>query len=107
MCVLGNPGREYFSKFNLPKNYVDYFDSVKIKGIDKFDKLINEDGYYDQTESKNAADLILKMLDFNIDKRLSAEQCLKHPFLAGKKMENGKDNVIIKNTANGQENIIQ
>ena len=30
---------------------------------------------------KEAADLILKMLDFDIDKRYSAEECLNHSFL--------------------------
>lgn len=85
MCILGNPGKEYFSKFNLPKNYVEYFDSVKIRGIENFEGLINEDGFYDKKEAKNAADLILNMLNWDINKRFSAEQCLNHPFLYTKK----------------------
>ena len=84
MCILGNPGKNYFSNFHLPKNYVDYFDSVKIKGIERFDELLNEERYYDKDEAKNAADLILNMLNWDINKRYSAEQCLRHPFLSTK-----------------------
>ena len=104
MCLLGNPGKEYFSKFGLPKNYVEYFDSVKIRGIDKFDELLNEDGYYDKKETKNAADLILNMLKWDINKRYSAEQCLEHPFLSSK----GKDITPKYDTPYvGKENIMQ
>ena len=102
--ILGNPGKEYFSKFGLPKNYVEYFDSVKIRGIDKFDELLNEDGYYDKKETKNAADLILNMLKWDINKRYSAEQCLEHPFLSSK----GKDITPKYDTPYvGKENIMQ
>lgn len=100
MCVLGNPGREYFSKFGLQNNFVDYFDSVKINGVEKFDELINEDRYYDKNEAKNAANLILNMLNWDINKRFSAEQCLKHPFLCTPK----KREILIPN---GKENIMQ
>ena len=104
MCLLGNPGKEYFSKFGLPKNYVEYFDSVKIRGIDKFDELLNEDGYYDKKETKNAADLILNMLKWDINKRYSAEQCLEHPFLSSKR----KDITPKYDTSYvGKENIMQ
>ena len=83
MCILGNPGKEYFSQFKLPKNYVEYFDGIKIKGIDKFDKLLNEDSFYSDEDVKQAADLILNMLKWDIDKRYTAEQCLNHPFIKG------------------------
>jgi serine/threonine protein kinase len=83
MCILGNPGKEYFSQFKLPKNYVEYFDGIKIKGIDKFDKLLNEDSFYSNEDVKQAADLILNMLNWDIDKRYTAEQCLNHPFIKG------------------------
>ena len=84
MCILGNPGKEYFSKFKLPKNFVEYFDGIKVEGIKSFEKLINEDSFYSQQDAKNAADLILKMLNWDIDKRYSAEQCLNHPFFKDK-----------------------
>ena len=35
MCVLGNPGKEYFSQFKLPQNYIDYFVQIKCEGVQK------------------------------------------------------------------------
>ena len=48
MQILGNPGKKYFAEFNLPKNYVDFFDNVKIRGINKFDEFLNAEGFYDK-----------------------------------------------------------
>lgn len=84
MSILGNPGKEYFAQFQLPKNYVEYFDGIKLEGIKKFDKLLNEDNYYSEDDVKNAADLILNMLKWNYNKRYNAEQCLNHPFFKEK-----------------------
>ena len=84
MCILGNPGKEYFSKFKIPKNFVEYFDGIKVEGIKNFEKLINEDSHYSVEDAKDAADLILNMLSWDIDKRYSAEQCLNHQFFKEK-----------------------
>ena len=88
MCILGNPGKEYFSKFNLPKNFVEYFDGIKVEGIKNFEKLINEDSYYSEEDAYNASKLILNMLAWDIDKRYSAEQCLNHEFFKEKENKN-------------------
>jgi glycogen synthase kinase 3 beta len=88
MCILGSPGKEYFSQFKLPKNYMDYLDKIKCDGIESFDKLLNEDSAYSEEDVKNAADLILNMLNWNINKRYSAEQCLNHPFIKEIQKEN-------------------
>ena len=92
MYILGNPRKEYFSKFDLPDIFVNCLDSVKINGIDKFDEVLNEDNNYDRNEMKCAADLILNMLNWDINKRFSAKQCLNHPFLSNKlKVESQKE----------------
>ena len=102
MCILGNPGREYFSKFTLPPNYVKYFETVKINGINKFDEVLNEEGFYDRNEIKSAANLILNMLNWDEDKRFSAEQCLNHPFFSNKSQKETRNEI-----PNGKENIMQ
>ena len=84
MCILGNPGREYFESFHLPRNYVDYFEGIKTDGVQNFAKLLNDDNFYSKKDLDNAADLILKMLKFDFKKRYSAEQCLNHPFFKEK-----------------------
>ena len=84
MCILGNPGREYFSKFRIQKNYVDYFTNIKISEFKSFEKLLNEDSFYSSEDVKDAADLIMHMLSWDIDKRFSAEECLNHHFFKEK-----------------------
>jgi serine/threonine protein kinase len=82
ICLLGNPGREYFEQFPLPKNYIDYFEQFNINTTAELDKVINEHNFYSQKDAREAADLILNMLNWDINSRYSAEQCLRHPFLS-------------------------
>ena len=81
LCLLGNPGRNYFEQFPLPKNYIDYLDEFKINNTAQLDKVLNENNFYSQKDASEAADLIINMLNWDINRRYSAEQCLKHPFL--------------------------
>ena len=84
ICLLGNPGRDYFEQFPLPKNYIDYLEQFEINNTAQLNKVLNENNYYSQKEANEAADLIINMLNWDINKRYSAEQCLKHPFLGMK-----------------------
>ena len=59
MTILGNPGSEYFKSF---------------------EKILNKENKYSDEDAKNASDLILNMLNFDYDKRYSAEISLNHPF---------------------------
>ena len=81
ICLLGNPGRNYFEQFPLPKNYIDYLEQFKINNTAQLDKVLNENNFYSQKDASEAADLIINMLNWDINRRYSAEQCLKHPFL--------------------------
>ena len=81
MFLLGNPGKEYFEKFDLPSDYVEYYENTKFEGISKFEKLLNEDMFYSNDDAKNASDLIMNMLRWDYNIRYSAEDCLNHPFL--------------------------
>ena len=87
MCVLGNPGKAYFDKFQMPKNFIEFFVSLKIEKVKDFEKLINENSYYSSEDSKIAADLILNMINWNTNERFTAEQCLSHPFFKEKEVE--------------------
>ena len=83
ICLLGNPGRDYFEQFPLPKNYIDFLEQFEIDNTAQLDKVINEHNFYTQKDAIEAADLIYKMLNWDINKRYSAEQCLRHPFISG------------------------
>ena len=87
MCVLGNPGKAYFDKFQMPKNFIEFFVSLKIEKVKDFEKLINENSYYSSEDSKIAADLILNMINWDTNERFTAEQCLSHPFFKEKEVE--------------------
>ena len=84
ICLLGNPGKEYFEQFPLPKNYIEYFEQFVVDDTARLDKVINQSGFYNQKDINEATDLILHMLHWDVNKRYSAEQCLKHPFINGR-----------------------
>ena len=84
MSILGNPGKEYFIKLKLPKNYAEYLGSIKFEGVRNFEKILNQNSYYSKDDIKNAADLIMNMLKWDGNKRYSSEQCLNHLFFKEK-----------------------
>lgn len=84
MCVLGNPGNDYFKKFGN-NQCMDYLKTVEMKGIDDLEKIINSNGVYNQDDINDAKDLIHHMLDWDFDKRYSAKQCLNHKFITKNK----------------------
>ena len=81
ICLLGNPGKKYFEQFPLPKNYIDYFEEFQVDDTVKLEKLLNLNNFYNQKDVHEASDMILHMLNWDINKRYSAEQCLRHPFV--------------------------
>ena len=80
MCILGNPPKGYFEKFQLPESFLNYF--VNMDKIDKADikNVINQNKFYNEDDVKEAGDLILKMIAWDSDERISAKNALKHPF---------------------------
>ena len=62
----------------------DYFEQFQIEDTAKLEKVLNQNNFYNQKEIHEAADLILHMLKWDINKRYSAEQCLKHSFVKGR-----------------------
>ena len=84
ICLLGNPGKEYFEQFPLPKNLIEYLEQFQINNTAQLEKILNENNFYLQKDTSEAADLILNMLSWDIERRYSAEQCLRHPFISGR-----------------------
>ena len=80
MCILGNPPKGYFEKFQLPESFLNYF--VNMDKIDKADikTVINQNKFYNEDDVKEAGDLILKMIAWDSEERISAKNALKHPF---------------------------
>ena len=81
MALLGKPDDNYFEKFKLPADMLNYF----TKSMDNWIKqdlkpIINEFGVYNERDVELAADLIDKCLTYDWENRITAEQALKHPF---------------------------
>jgi serine/threonine protein kinase len=84
MSILGNPGKEYYTKFDLNDEMIDFFGEYDSGEDMDFQKLLNENSFYSNEDCKNASNLISKMLDWDINQRFSAEQCLNHDFFKEK-----------------------
>lgn len=80
MCVIGHPGSEYFTQFKLPQNSKNYLMTMEKIPPAPLEKILNSEGFYNNADIKNASDLILKMISWNFKERLTAAQCLEHPF---------------------------
>ena len=80
MSLLGKPEQKYFERFNIPESYLEFF--RKMKDIDAVDirNVLNETGKYDDRDISEAADLIMKMLYWEPERRVSAKTALKHKF---------------------------
>lgn len=80
--IMGIPDNNYFKKFKLPESFYTYVTGLNNLEIYSLNEVLNPQdvNFYDDNDILIACDLILKMLEWNYDKRLSAEQCLKHPF---------------------------
>ena len=81
ISILGNPGKEYFEKFNLPRDIIEYYSKIKIEEYPNFDNILNGKKFYSNEDIKEATDLIKNMIKWDYNKRYSAELCLNHSFL--------------------------
>ena len=80
MCLLGHPGDKYFSQFSLCPSNREYFKNIpNLARVDLKD-VLNGAKFYQEEDIKLAVDLILKMIDWFPEKRLSAKELLKHKF---------------------------
>ncbi len=82
MCVLGKPGVNYFNKFNLPQNFLNFFNEMDEVIPYDLKKLLNKNKVYDNDKIENAAHLLSKIICWEPSDRLSATEVLKHPFFS-------------------------
>lgn len=80
MCVMGKPTENYFRKFNLPQNFINFF--AELEDIVPYDvkKMLNKSKEYEDRDLKEAADLLIKLICWDTDERLTAREALNHPF---------------------------
>ena len=80
ICVLGKPASNYFSKFNLPQNFLNFFNEMGEVVPYDLKKLLNKNRSYDNNRIEDAADLLSKIICWEPSERLTAVEVLSHPF---------------------------
>jgi serine/threonine protein kinase len=80
MCILGKPSKFYFSKFNLPQNFLNFFNEMEEIIPYDLKKLLNKHKVYDDESIETAANLLASIVAWEPSDRLSAAEVLKHPF---------------------------
>jgi serine/threonine protein kinase len=81
MCVLGKPSKEYFDKFALPPNFMQFFSEMEEIQPCDLTKLLNKMMSYEKEDLESAVDLLKKLLAWDMADRISAAEALEHPFL--------------------------
>ena len=84
LCLIGNFPEDYLDKFeDLDEIQRAYFTKVNQKHYRgcNITKYLNPKGEYKNDDIENATDLLKRLLNWDWEKRLSADECLLHPFL--------------------------
>ena len=88
--IIGKPDKKYLSQFDLPKNFLEYFETInEIKDVKTYplDELLNKKKFYKDEDINEACDLIFHMITWDYDTRYTAEECMSHPFLKDVKIK--------------------
>ena len=88
--AFGNPGEEYFKKFDLGEEMLNFFKNLDIKNVESLELTLNYENFYEKNEIKEASYLIKSMMDWEPQKRPTAEECLKFKFFENNNNNNNK-----------------
>ena len=87
MNILGVPDQNYLKEFNLNQTILDTIKSFENINVYPLEEIINPKNFYNKKDIDEACDLIYNMLNWDYNKRFTAEQCLQHPFLKDVKIK--------------------
>ena len=83
LCLIGNFPENYLERFvYLDESQRNYFEKVNKKHYRgcNIPKFLNSKGVYNDEDIEYAADLLRNLLNWDWEKRFSAEESLMHPF---------------------------
>ncbi len=86
--ILGLPDISYFEEFNIPQTFLEFLKGYKNIKTYPLNVILNQDKKYDKKDIDEACDLLYNMLNWNYEKRFTAEECLNHSFLKDVVLEN-------------------
>lgn len=81
MNILGIPDKKYFEEFTSIKALDDILNKCKDMTVYPLDEILNSNNKYNKKDIDEVCDLLYNMLNFDYNKRFTAEQCLEHQFL--------------------------
>ena len=90
--ILGIPSDDYLEEFQLEDNVIDAIKKFENIKVIKLNDILNINKYYDKKDIDEACDLIYNMLDWDYNKRYTAEECLLHPFIKDVEINFNKKN---------------
>ena len=81
MNILGVPDKKYLEEFNLNQTILEAIKQFENVSVYPLDEILNPKNIYNKKDIDEVCDLIYKMLNWDYNKRYTAEECLSHPFL--------------------------
>ena len=81
MNILGMPDDKYLKEFNLNKKILEAIKIFENAIPYPLNEILDHENYYNKKDMNDVCDLIYNMLNYDYNKRYTAEQCLSHPFL--------------------------
>ena len=82
IMVMGNPGKKFWNKFNLPQNLKENFKNLEDFKSQDLNKILNKYNGYDKEFVKQASDLLGSLLKLDPEERYDATTALNHQFFS-------------------------
>jgi glycogen synthase kinase 3 beta len=80
MNIIGLPDVEYLKELNVNKKIFEIINLCKDIEVYPLNEILDPDNQYNKNDIDDACDLLYNMLNWDHNKRFSAEQCLAHNF---------------------------
>ncbi len=78
--IIDKPDFSFFKQFKLPENFINYIKKYNEYDVYPLDKTLNPIKKYNKEDIEDAVDLLYNILNWDYNKRFTAEQCLEHKF---------------------------
>ena len=78
--VLGLPDSNYLAEFKTENKFIQFLCNYKVEKLYRLEYILNKSKKYSKNDINDACDLLCNMLNWDYNKRFSAEDCLKHKF---------------------------
>ena len=81
MNILGLPDKNYLTELNVSETFMNFLNQCKDIKVYPLNEILDPTNKYNKKDIDEVCDLLYNMLNWDYNKRFTAEQCLMHPFL--------------------------